>query len=134
MNKLIRKFINRETISYLIFGVLTTVVNVVVFQIFSSFMDYRAANFIAWVLSVIFAYVTNMLFVFQSKNMALKVILWEAASFFAARIVSLGFDMGILILCVDILRQPKLVGKLLSQVGVVIINYFFSKLFIFRKK
>lgn len=134
MKNIMQKFLNKETISYLIFGVLTTIVNIVVFDLCEMAMDYKAANIIAWVIAVAFAYITNKLFVFSSKSFAPEVLIKEITSFVFARVVSLGVDMGFMIVAIEYLGMAKLLAKIISNVFVVIINYVFSKLVIFRKK
>ena len=125
INKLIEKFFSREVISYLIFGVLTTVVN---------FVFYITSNVIAWVFAVVFAYITNKLFVFESKSWEPALVFKEVISFGAARIISLLFETGFLALTVEIIGVPELIAKVIAAVFVVIINYVASKLFIFKKK
>lgn len=133
MKNLIQKFLNKETISYLIFGVLTTVVNIVVFDACNIVMDYKPANIIAWILAVIFAYITNKLFVFESKSFAPDVLKKEVSTFLFARIVSLIVDMAFMIVAIDFLHMNQLLAKVISNVFVVVINYIFSKLVIFKK-
>lgn len=133
MKNLIQKFLNKETISYLIFGVLTTIVNIVVFDVCNIIMDYKLANLIAWVLSVIFAYITNKLFVFQSKSFAPGVLAKEVSTFVFARVVSLAVDMAFMIIAIEYLHMIQLLAKIISNVFVVVINYVFSKLVIFKK-
>lgn len=130
------KFVNRETISYLIFGVLTTLVDAVVFFISNRILDveYILATIIAWVLAVFFAYFTNKIWVFNSKNMKLDLIVKEAFVFFIARLLSLGFTIAWMFFCVEILEIDEFIAKLLANIFVVIMNYFFSKLFIFRNR
>ena len=122
INKLIEKFFTREVISYLIFGVLTTVVNFVFYWLFTE------------VFAVVFAYITNKLFVFESKSWEPAIVFKEVISFGAARIISLLFETGFLALTVEIIGVPELIAKVIAAVFVVIINYVASKLFIFKKK
>lgn len=133
MKNLIQKFLNKETISYLIFGVLTTIVNIVVFDLCNIVMDYKPANIIAWILSVIFAYITNKLFVFESKSFAPEVLAKEISTFVFARVVSLAVDMAFMIFAIEVIHMPNLIAKIISNVFVVVINYVFSKLVIFKK-
>ena len=128
------KFVNKETISYLIFGVLTTIINYVVFEIcqFAN-IHYLIGTAIAWALAVMFAYITNKLFVFESKSWKKEVVIKELTSFVACRVISGLFDLGFMALAVELLSMNKSIAKLLSNVFVVIANYVFSKLFIFKK-
>lgn len=136
INKLIEKFFTREVISYLVFGVLTTVVNFIFYWLFTDVLGvyYITSNVIAWVFAVIFAYITNKLFVFESKSWELSLIVKEVLSFGAARVLSLLFETGFLALTVEIIGVPELIAKVIAAVFVVIINYVASKLFVFKKK
>lgn len=136
IEKIIKKLFTREMISYLIFGVLTTLVNLVVFQLCDAVLGiyYIAANVIAWIIAVIFAYVTNKLFVFDSKSWELKLVVKEVISFGSARILSLLFETGFIAFTVEVIGIPKFISKIIASIFVVIINYVASKLFIFKKK
>lgn len=135
MNTLIRKFLNRETISYLVFGVLTTIVNYVTYELCKWLgIYYIISTIIAWALAVAFAYITNKLFVFESKNFEKSVLIREISSFVGCRLFSGLCDLGFMALAVEIIGINDSFAKLASNVFVVIINYIFSKLFIFRKK
>lgn len=142
INNLIKKFLNKETISYLIFGVLTTIINIVVFWfaerelafIMSEDAASLVGNVIAWVISVAFAFVTNKLFVFESKCMAFKVVMAELTGFVIARLLSLAFDEGFMFVAIVLLSMNSLLAKIISNVFVVIINYVLSKFFIFKNK
>lgn len=141
---IIRKLISKEVFSYLFFGVLTTVVNFAVFALCENKMHYLAANAIAWVAAVVFAFVTNKLFVFDSKSWKPNVLFKEAVSFTGARLITLGIEELGLWGLIDLLRLDKvftlpfisgeMVVKIIISIVVVILNYFFSKLIIFKKK
>ena len=132
MRELINK--NQELFKYLIFGVLTTLVNILCFYILDKFnIDIYINNTISWIVSVIFAFITNKLYVFESKSLDIKTIFKEGMSFFRSRIFSYFVDMGTIYLLYDGLRIDKLISKIVSNVIVIIINYIFSK-FIFRNK
>jgi putative flippase GtrA len=140
----IRKVFSREIIMYLVFGVLTTVVNLIVYHFCNLIMDVLISNVIAWIAAVIFAYVTNKLFVFDSKSWAPAIVVKEAASFAAARLVTLGIEEAGLLIMIkwlhfDVLLNTSLVSgkmivKIILAIVVVILNYVFSKAFIFKKK
>ena len=136
INKIIEKLFTREIISYLIFGVLTTLVNFVFYWLFTDVIGIYdiTAHVIAWIFAVIFAYITPKLFVFESKSWDIKLVIKEVIAFGAARLFSLLFETGFLALTVEILGIPKLIAKVIAAVFVVIINYVASKLFIFKKK
>lgn len=123
--------LGRELILYVIFGVLTTVVNFVVYFFFARLLgvNYIVSNILAWFFSVLFAYVTNRIWVFESKN---TNILTEISLFFGGRIFSGVVDTGLLYLFVDILSLNDFISKLIIQVIVVILNYVFSKLIVFK--
>lgn len=132
MQELIIK--NKEIIKYLIFGILTTLVNILCFYILDKLnIDIYINNTISWIVSVIFAFITNKLYVFESKSLDIKTIFKEGTSFLGARIFSYFVDMGTIYLLFDGLRINKLISKVVSNIIVIIINYIFSK-FIFKKK
>lgn len=127
----------REIIMYLIFGVLTTVVSLVVYYMLvytilnpKNALQLQLANVISWIAGVVFAYITNRSVVFQSKN---KNKLREAGSFVLARVVTLVMDMAIMFVGVTLLHGNDKILKLISQVIVIVSNYVFSKLFVFKK-
>lgn len=136
LKKLWRFLTTREMILYIVFGVLTTVINIVVFDRFYYALgwSWQAANVLAWVLAVLFAFITNKLFVFESKSFRTGLFWHECVGFFAARLLSLGVDMLCLKLLIDILAWNELLSKIIDNVLVVIINYILSKLVVFRKK
>lgn len=119
-----------EVLSYLFFGGCTTLVNILSFWVLRLLnIDVYISNIIAWIVSVLFAFITNKLFVFESKGSTLK----EGISFFIFRLLSLLFDMGIMYLLIDVLNTNDILSKVISNVFVIIINYVFSKIFIFKK-
>ena len=141
MNNLIEKGVffykkHREVLNYLVFGGLTTLINIIVFALCFDLISMSTvlSNCIAWVVAVIFAFVTNKLWVFESKSFEIKVIIREAGGFFAARLLTLALDTGIAYLFIDILGFHYLLIKILSNIVVIILNYIFSKLFVFIKK
>lgn len=126
----------KDTIPYLFFGVLTTVVNIVGFWFFNYVVgiNYQIANIIAYFLSVVFAYVTNKLWVFNSHTDTMKAFLLEMGSFFLFRGGSWVIDQGTMTIGVSLLHMNDLIVKFIANVVVVILNYIFSKFIIFRKK
>ena len=133
MKKFLGRFLNRETISYLIFGVLTTVVNYIVYYGLRHFdINYMIANGVAWVAAVLFAYFTNKHYVFNSHDYSLKVLLPEMGRFAAGRLITLALEQAFLFVTVELLGGSDRLMKLLVSVAVVILNYIFSKLFIFK--
>ncbi|AMB98574.1 teichoic acid glycosylation protein [Aerococcus urinaehominis] len=132
LRQLIKKFTNREVLAYLIFGLLTTLVNILSFTILRSWLSLLVANSLAWLLSVIFAFVTNKIWVFSSSSWSWPVVSKELASFIFFRLASLVAD-NLIIICLTWLGLSELFGKFISQIAVVILNYIFSKVFIFKQ-
>lgn len=125
----------KEILLYGIFGVLTTLINIVCFFLLDQMgMNMYLNNTISWIVSVLFAYITNKIFVFESKDCTLKVLLKEGLSFFFFRLLSYFMDMFAMYLLVDIFLLSKMVSKIISNVIVIVANYVFSKVFIFKKK
>lgn len=137
MNKLRELFQKyREMILYLIFGGLTTLVNIVCYALLArgAGMDVTLSTAIAWAVSVVFAYLTNRKWVFQSKAIGTKAVSYEIATFFGGRVFSGLLDIGIMFLFVEWLGFNDLIVKILSNVLVIILNYLISKWIVFRKK
>lgn len=131
-----------EIINYLIVGVLTTIVSLAVkwgllFTILdaSSAFQLQVAVIISWIVAVIFAYITNRIFVFKSKS---KNIFKEVVSFFGARLLTLVMEMVIMWFFVTLLKLNSdswvFIWTIVVQILVTIFNYVFSKLFVFKKK
>ena len=125
-----------EVLSYLIFGVLTTIVNYLVYLPVYNLLGLSAAlsNAIAWVGAVAFAYLTNKPFVFKSHDWSMKTVVPELTKFVGCRVASGAAETVILLLTVDMLHWNGNLWKLLTSVLVVILNYIASKLLVFRKK
>lgn len=123
--------LDRELVLYFIFGTLTFFVNVIVYFLFESILgvNYIISNIIAWFFSVLFAYVTNRIWVFESKS---PNIIKEMSLFFGGRIFSGVVDTGLMYLFIDILTIGDLISKIVVQIIVVILNYIFSKLIVFK--
>lgn len=137
VKELIKKVCTKEVILYVVFGVLTTVVSLVTYYIcVGTFLNaenaiqLQIANIIAWIVSVAFAYITNRKFVFESTN---KNKLSEATKFVTSRIATLLMDMFIMFLGVTLLKLNDGIIKIISQVIVIVANYVFSKIFVFKK-
>ncbi len=133
MKLLLKKFCNREMISYLIVGAITTLINILAYHMLCNEwrIENLIANVIAWSVSVIFAFVANDLVVFstgEKKNSLLK----RGIQFTGARVVSLLIDEAGMFLMVDVLSMNNLASKVCMNVIVVILNYILSKWFIFR--
>ena len=125
-----------DILTYLVFGVLTTVVNYAVYLPVYNFCGISAAvsNMIAWVVAVAFAFLTNKPFVFHSHDWSARTVLPELTKFVSCRIASGALETVILFLSVDCMNWNGNIWKLVTQVLVIIINYVGSKLLVFRKK
>ena len=127
----------KEIINYVIFGGLAMLVHFVSYFIFARVyhIDEVISSGLSWFCSVLFAYVTNKIFVFDSKTNGKKEVIKECISFFLARIVSgILCDVGTFALMVDVLHINDIVSKVVTQVMVVIMNYVFSKFIVFKKE
>lgn len=133
---------NEELWNYLIVGCLTTLVSLVtkwslLFTVFSAdnALQLQLAIIISWIIAVLFAYVTNRIYVFKSKN---KNILKEMASFFSARIMTLLMEMFIMWFFVTLLKLNSdllvVIWTFITQVLVMVGNYILSKIFVFKKR
>ena len=129
----LKKF--KEEISYLFFGVLTTIVNFVVYALLLNFLQLPAylSNVVAWVASVLFAYVTNKLYVFQSKDWSKATVFPEVWKFIASRTLSGLLETVFLLITVDALSLNGNLMKVIIAVIVVILNYITSKMLVFKK-
>ena len=140
---IMKKIINlykkyKEVINYLIFGFLTTVLVLIVYYILTfTIIDpddpimLQVANVISWLIGVLFAYVTNRKYVFESKN---ENKIEEASKFIFARLVTLIMDMFIMLIGVTLLKGNDKIVKIISQIVVIISNYLFSKILVFKKE
>lgn len=126
---------NWDILSYLVFGVLTTVVNYAVYLPIYNLLGLSAAvsNVIAWVAAVAFAFLTNKPFVFKSHDWSAKTVIPELTKFVSCRIASGAMETLILLLTVDLLGWNGNIWKLITQVLVVVLNYITSKLVVFKK-
>ena len=128
---------NVEFWNYIIVGLLTTIVSLIVyFGLTRTVLNIdipiqlQIANITSWIVALLFAYITNRIFVFKSKN---KNIVSEFAMFVVSRIASLLMDMFCMFMIVSVLSLSDIIGKIVSQVVVTIANYIFSKIFVFKK-
>lgn len=126
----------RELVLYGIFGVLTTLINIGVYSLCYQQLGISnvASNVAAWILSVLFAFVTNKIWVFDSKSTELSVLLKEAVSFFGCRLATGLLDLAIMYVTVDVMAWNSTLMKCISNVIVIVVNYIASKLVIFAHK
>ena len=134
IKQLLKKY--KSFIMYVVFGVLTTAVNLISYYLCFNIVHIPnvPSTIIAWVLAVAFAFVTNKLWVFDSKVFDKKTLCHEIPTFLGARIGTGILDIGIMYLAVDILNWNSTVWKLISNIIVIVLNYVASKLVIFKKK
>ena len=132
-NLLLRHY---DILVYLVFGVLTTAVNYLVYLPCYNLLHLGSAvsNVIAWAAAVAFAYVTNKPFVFHSHDWSAKTVIPELTKFIGTRLGSGGLETLVLLIVVDILSMNGNLWKLLTSVLVVILNYIGSRLLVFRKQ
>lgn len=125
----------RETILYLVFGVLSTIVNIVTYLFATRTLNlgFLLSNWIAWITAVIFAYITNKFFVFESTKRDIRFIVKEFGAFISCRIVSGVIEMIIMFVMINLLLIDDFIVKLVTNVVVIILNFLFSKLFIFDR-
>ena len=130
---------NKEVIMYLIFGVLTTVVNWIVYSLTVNSLSMTVSNILAWFAAVIFAFFTNKLFVFESLSWKPSKVISEIISFFGSRLVSgaveifgptLLFSLGV---NQTLFGIKGFLAKIIISAAVIIMNCVFSKLIVFRK-
>ena len=123
--------LEKELISYVIFGILTTLVNILVYLLFTRLigLNYLISNILAWFFSVLFAYITNRIWVFESENIN---IFKEIALFFSGRLFSGIVDTALMFVFIDLLFVGDSISKIIIQVIVVALNYIISKFIVFK--
>ena len=133
MLKIYKKY--NEIINYVIFGVLTTLVSLVTYYLCSKVFHiyYLVSSVISFIISVLFAYVTNKIYVFKSDAKGSKV-LKELFSFVSSRILSFIIENVILVILVSVIKLDDMISKIIVQIIVIILNYILSKLVFLRSK
>lgn len=141
MNKLINIYKKyQEIINYLIVGVLTTLVSIFTYFILSLILDinnnilFIFANIISWICAVVFAYITNKRFVFNSATFNRKEEIKLFSIFVSSRITTLLIELIFMFLTVKVLLLNDKISKVIAQIIVIILNYIISKIFVFKKK
>ena len=126
----------KDVVYYIIFGILTLLINWTTYYLFYDFlkMSNVCSTILAWVIAVGFAFVTNKLWVFNSKSWNFKIIINELYKFIFARLMTGVLDVIIMYVSVDICSMNANVFKAISNAVVIVLNYSLSKLFIFAKK
>ena len=132
--KIYKKY--KEAIDYLFWGGVAFVLSMVLFYLFANVMGIyeQFANILSWIICVIFTYITNRTFVFQSKVKGIKNIFKEFKDFVTARLLTLVMENVILFVMIDLLTINNMIAKLVGQFVVIVSNYILSKLWIFKKK
>ena len=127
---------HRSFIFYGIFGVLTAVVNIVTYNLcyYQMGISNTLSNIAAWILAVTFAYLTNKAWVFESMSWSWEVLRKEIPAFASCRLATGILDLVIMYFCVDVMQWDAMLMKLMSNILVILLNYIFSKLVIFKKK
>ena len=125
----------KQTILYLIFGVLSTIVNIVTYVVCTRNLniEFLISNWIAWIAAVLFAYITNKFFVFESKKTNIKFLIKEFSSFVSCRILSGIIEMILMYIMISLMSLNDFIVKIITNIVVVILNFIFSKLIIFKK-
>ena len=124
---------HKESILYLIFGGLTFLVNMITYVLFTRVVkaDVLVSNCIAWIVAVLFAYITNKFFVFESKETDFKYILKEFRAFVGCRLFSGVVELGIIFVMATLMGINDLFVKIVTNIVVIVLNFIFSKLIIF---
>lgn len=127
---------HQEGMRYLIFGALSTVVNIVSYTVlyYLFHISNAISNILAWVIAATFAYITNKLYVFNSKVNTKIELFKEIVYFYGCRLLTLVIDEGIMIGTVDKLGWNALLMKIIANIIVIILNFVFSKILIFKKQ
>jgi len=128
----------KEIINYLIFGVLTTTINLLTYYLLvpavlnpNNNLELQLANTLSWITSVTFAYITNKLYVFNSKN---NKIIKEIIKFYSSRLSTLLLDMFLMYIFIIKLNLNDKIIKIIVAIIIIILNYFISKIIVFKKK
>lgn len=126
----------KEAILYIIFGGFTFLTNLITYVVCTRLFNIYIliSNTIAWIVSVVFAYITNKIFVFESKETKLSYVIKEFSSFVGCRIFSGVVELVIIFLMATLAGINDLIVKIVTNVVVIILNYVCSKLIIFKKK
>lgn len=127
--------VKKEVIGYIFFGVLTTLINFLVYaQLTILFnIDYKIAATVAWVIAFLFAFVTNKIYVFNSKSKNIFLLTRELGSFMLCRVFSYGLDIAAMVVMIELINVNDLAAKIIANGPVVVFNYLGSKFFVFRR-
>ena len=127
------KIFTEEAMKYIIFGILTTLINILVYYIFSHIgISYLISNSIAFIFSIIFAFVTNKFYVFKCKDIRKEVLIREIYKFILSRLGTFLIDTLLMFIGVRCLRLNDLIVKYMVNIVVIILNYIVSKKIVFK--
>lgn len=133
ISKIWSKFVNQESVTYILFGVMTTLVDWVTYAVLREIgIDYRIATAVSWIIAVIFAFVTNKIFVFQSYEFHLGYLWKEFISFVTCRAATGIFTLLVMIVMVEWMHLNEFFGKVIISAISLVLNYLLSKLYIFK--
>lgn len=126
----------KESIMYLVFGVLTVIINIssYVFMTRVLQIEFLISNALSWVVAVIFAYITNKLYVFESKTNTKQELIKEFSSFVSCRVLSGLMEMVLMYIMIDMMFINDFIVKIFTNVLVIVLNYILSKIVIFKVK
>lgn len=130
----------QEIINYLIVGVLTTIVSIVTYFLFSLILNiennilFILANVLSWICAVVFAYITNKKFVFNTTTSNKKEEIKVFSMFVSSRITTLLIELAFMFITVKVILIDDKIAKVIAQFIVIVLNYILSKLFVFKKK
>ncbi len=124
----------KQIIAYLIFGIATTIINITTYSFLVKYclIDYKTSTIFAWLIAVLFAFITNKKWVFKNRKTDVLTTGKELLLFLLSRIFSLLLDLGSIIIFIEIFKINAILAKVLSNIIVIIANYFISKIFIFK--
>ena len=132
MKQLIKKLYASSVVRYVFFGGCTTLVNLISFYVLRKLrVGLNIANVISIILAILFAYVVNSKYVFQDKCETLRDHIQPFCKFISARLVTMVIEVGGVWLLVSVMGMNDMIGKFLTQFIVLILNYIFSKFFVF---
>lgn len=126
----------KSFIMYVVFGILTTFVNVITYYIFAHIFSFGtvSSSVVAWFVAVSFAYITNRKWVFESKSNAALEIFGEILKFFSCRLATGAVDWAIMYIFVDLLLFNDLIIKIIANIVVIVLNYVASLFVVFNSK
>lgn len=125
---------HKEGLLYLFFGGLSFLISIITYAVFSIALrvEVLIANIFAWIFSVSFAYITNRIWVFNTKAIEKETVLKEVGKFISGRIATLIVEEIILLVCISWLGFNSMIVKLMAQIAVILLNYIVSKLWVFE--